>query len=160
MNKKRFDKEPSNPEKNRKGFSNLTSMVVLGVIVAALAGLGILFFSNSSNTVTAQTKNESPEKKNYVATKNIVVDKNTGQVRKPTEQELKELVDTLAVLTKRSDENLTSVAGANGGISIDLDGGYAGTIVARPNPDGTMETRCVFTFQEAADFLGLVEDNK
>jgi cytoskeletal protein RodZ len=160
MKKKRFGKESLNPEKSKKGFSNLTSLVVLGVVIVALAGLGILVFSKSSNTVTAQTKNESPEKKKYIATKNIVVDKDTGQVRKPTDSELKELVDSLAVLTKRSDENLTSSAVANGGVSMDLDGGYAGTMLARPNPDGTMETRCVFTFQEAADFLGLVEDDK
>jgi hypothetical protein len=31
-------------------------------------------------------------------------------------------------------------------------------MLARPNPDGTSEVRCVNSFAEAADFLGLVED--
>lgn len=157
MNNSRFDKESSNTGKNEKHFSKLTSLVIFGAVFVSLLGLGILIFSKSSNTVTAQTK-RSPGDKTYRATRNIVIDKETGQARKPNDQELKELIETLTVLTKRSDENLTSVEGVNGGISMDLDGGYAGTMLARPNPDGTMETRCVFTFQEAIDFLGLVED--
>jgi hypothetical protein len=160
MNNSRFDKESSNPEKNNKRFSKLTSLVILGTIVTALIGLGALIFSGSSKTATASTKTRPtpPEGKRYIATKSIVVDKETGRARKPNDQELKELIEALAVLTKRSDENLSSVVGENGGVSMDLDGGFAGTMLARPNPDGTMETRCVFTFQEAADFLGLVED--
>jgi len=31
-------------------------------------------------------------------------------------------------------------------------------MLARPNEDGTWETRCVFTVEEGAAFLGLVED--
>jgi uncharacterized protein HemX len=161
MNNSHFDKESSKPEKTKKRFSKLTSLVIFGVVAAAIIGLGIFVFSKSSNTVGAQAKNDpnSPDGKKYIATKNIVIDKETGRARKPNEQELKELVESLTALTKRSDENLSSVAGVNGGVSMDLDGGFAGTMLARPNPDGTMETRCVFTFQEAADFLGLVEDD-
>jgi len=32
-------------------------------------------------------------------------------------------------------------------------------MLARPADDGTFETRCVFTFEEGAEFLGLVEDD-
>ena len=32
-------------------------------------------------------------------------------------------------------------------------------VLARPKADGTFETRCVFTLEEGAAFLGLVEDN-
>ena len=62
-------------------------------------------------------------------------------------------------MTKRSDENLPSVSLTNGGVGLDLDGGFGGTILARPTADGTMETRCVFTIEEATEFLGLVIDN-
>ena len=44
---------------------------------------------------------------------------------------------------------------SSGAIAVSLDGG--GVVLARPNGDGTFETRCVFTFEEGADFLGLVE---
>jgi hypothetical protein len=29
-------------------------------------------------------------------------------------------------------------------------------MLARPRADGSIETRCVFTFEEGAEFLGLV----
>jgi hypothetical protein len=76
----------------------------------------------------------------------------------PNQQEVDETVATLSVLASRP-ENLPQVSGASGGTSIDLEGGYGGVMLARPNPDGTWETRCVFTFAEGAEFLGLVEDN-
>ena len=159
MTKTRFEKE-SNPEKDEKRFSKFTVLIVLGVIAVAAAGFG-MFLSKYPNTVKAQSRAvyNAPDGKRYVATKNIVVDKDTGQARRPNDQELKQLVENLTVLTRRSDENLTSVAGVNGGVSMDLDGGFAGTVLARPNPDGTMETKCVFTFEEAAEFLGVVVDN-
>ncbi len=98
-------------------------------------------------------------KKKYIATKNIVVDRETGRLRKPDDAELSDLVDTLETLTKRPEENLEGVSLPNGGEAVDLDGGFAGTMLSKPNADGTFETRCVFTFEEAAAFLGLEEDN-
>lgn len=99
MNKSRFERESSNPRENRKRFSKLTSLVIFGTVVAALVGLGALVFSKSSNTVTAQTKNEQKmDGKKYIATRNFVVDQETGRARKPNEQELKELVETLTVM--------------------------------------------------------------
>lgn len=161
MNNSHFDKELSKPEKNKNRFSKLTSLVIIGTVVVALIGLATMIFSESSNTVSAQTKNEptSPQNKKYVATRNIVVDKETGRTRKPNEQELKELVETLTVLTKRSDENLDNFAVSGGGDAVDVGSGFGGTMLARPNAEGIMETKCVFTFEEAAEFLGLVEDN-
>jgi hypothetical protein len=47
---------------------------------------------------------------------------------------------------------------ANGATVIDLDGGFGGVLLGRPNGDGTWETKCVFTLEEGAEFLGLVED--
>ena len=41
---------------------------------------------------------------------------------------------------------------------MDLAGGFAGVLLARPNDDGTWETRCVFTVEEGAAFLGFVEE--
>jgi hypothetical protein len=31
-------------------------------------------------------------------------------------------------------------------------------MLARPRADGSFDTRCVFTFEEGAEFLGLVAD--
>ncbi|HEY0458421.1 MAG TPA: hypothetical protein VGC97_04665 [Pyrinomonadaceae bacterium] len=148
-----FGEKTSKPRKNKKRFSKQTSFVITAVVIIALIGIGALIFSKSPRTVSAQQAG-----KKYKATKNIVVDRSTGEVRKPTTEELTDLVKTLQATTKRSDENLQSSPVAGGGVALDLDGGYGGTILARPNADGTMETRCVFSFEEAAEFLGLVED--
>src|SRR5215203_1850707 len=154
MKNSSFDKESSKPEKNKKRFSKQASFVITAVVIVAFIGIGALFFTKSPRTVSAQQAD-----KKYKATKSIVVDRDTGAVRRPTTEEVEDLVKTLQATTRRSDENLQSLPVAGGGVALDLDGGYAGTFVARPNEDGTMETRCVFSFEEAAEFLGLVEDN-
>ena len=56
-------------------------------------------------------------------------------------------------------ESVTPTTQANGTIVIDFGTGSGGVVLARPNADGTFETRCVFTLEEGAAFLGLVEDN-
>jgi hypothetical protein len=161
MNNSRLDKESSNTEKNNKRFSKLTSFIILGTVIAALIGVGTLVFSESSTTVVASQQPQPTPRgdKKYIATKNIVADPETGRLRKPNDKELKDLVETLKTLTKRSEENLESVSLPNGGFALDADGGFAGTVLSKPNADGTFETRCVFTFEEAAAFLGLEEDN-
>jgi hypothetical protein len=161
MNNLRLEKEPSNVKKNNKRFSKLTSFIILGTLVAALIGIGTLAFSESSTTVVASQQAQPTPRgdKNYKATKNIIADSETGRLRKPNETELKDLVDTLKIMTKRPDENLKSDLLSNGGEVVDVEDGYAGVMLARPNADGTSETRCVFTFEEAAAFLGLEEDN-
>jgi hypothetical protein len=42
---------------------------------------------------------------------------------------------------------------------IELKGAGAPVAIARPRSDGTMEVKCVTSMAEAADFLGLVEDD-
>ncbi len=160
MNNSRFDKESSNTGKNKKRFSKLTSFIIMGAVIAALIGIGTLIFSESPTNVVVSAQSQQTRKgdKRYIPTKNIVVDRETGRMRKPNDKELNELVDNLRTMTKR-DENLESVSLPNGGVALDLDGGFGGTMLARPNADGTFETKCVFTFEEAAEFLGLEEDN-
>ena len=49
---------------------------------------------------------------------------------------------------------------ANGTKAVNIDGRFQSVMLARPNEDGTSELRCVTTFEEAAEFLGLVEDKQ
>jgi len=39
-----------------------------------------------------------------------------------------------------------------------LEGRFGGVVLGRAHADGTTEVRCVFTMEEAAEFLGLEED--
>jgi hypothetical protein len=96
--------------------------------------------------------------KKFKATRAIVVDKATGALRLPTPAEVDAVVTTLTVLGQQPADSLPSSAGPRGGVTMDLAGGFAGVLLARPNEDGTWETRCVFTVEEGAEFLGLVEE--
>jgi hypothetical protein len=51
---------------------------------------------------------------------------------------------------------MTATARNTGGVTARLDKAFGGVMLARPRSDGSIETRCVFTFEEGADFLGLV----
>ncbi len=77
----------------------------------------------------------------------------------PTQQEVDEVVANLTALGQRPAESLSQSTQAGGAVTVDLDGGFAGVLLARPNGDGTWETKCVFTLEEGAEFLGIVEDD-
>ena len=79
----------------------------------------------------------------YRATSAIVVDKQTGQRRFPTDQEVGELVATLSTFTTRP-ESMPQTSSASGAIGIELGEGFGGVVLAKANEDGTIETRCVF----------------
>jgi hypothetical protein len=97
--------------------------------------------------------------KTYVPTREITVDKQTGKVRKPTAEETQELVASLSSMLSRSTEGLTARTLPDGARQVTLEGRFAPVAIARPRADGTMEVRCVTSFDEAADFLGLVESS-
>ena len=92
----------------------------------------------------------------FKATRPFVVEKQTGVVRMPTEQEVKVVVETLSTLAARP-ENLAETAAQDGTVTVDLAGGFGGVVLARPGENGTWETLCVFSLDEGAAFLGLVE---
>ena len=107
-------------------------------------------------TPTALAQQRQGNGKKYVATRDITVDKQTGQLRRPTAEETEALVAQLTAMTNQSAEGLQQTSGTNG-VFVDLQDRFQSTVLARPNPDGTSEMRCVTTFEEAAEFLGLVE---
>jgi hypothetical protein len=122
------------------------------VIVAGLAAavsLGVFLMSGAKSSDAAQ--------KRYKATREIVVDRQTGQRRMPTQEEVDQTVANLSELANRP-EDLPETQGVGDAIVVDLAGGYGGVMLARPTEDGNWETRCVFTFEEGTDFLGIVED--
>jgi hypothetical protein len=102
---------------------------------------------------TAYSAEKSDTK--YTATRAIAVDQATGKFRKPTQAEIQKIVTDLRSMTRRP--TITrQVSLKGGGTMASLDGGFQGVVLARPRSDGSYETRCVFTFEEGAAFLGLV----
>ena len=99
---------------------------------------------------------QAGQRRPYRATRTIVVDRQSRQPRLPTQVELEALVATLATLTHRP-ETAPEHAAARGAVTAGLSAGFGGVVLARANEDGSVETRCVFTFEEGAEFLGLIE---
>jgi hypothetical protein len=139
------NKARRSPKKGRAGFSLLKIALFFGVIATVSA---VVFLTG--------TKSSNAQKK-YKATRPIAVDKQTGQNRMPTQEEIDEVVSNLAQLTNRP-ESLPSTPTEAGGEAVDLAGGFSGVMLGRPGDDGGFETKCVFTLEEGAEFLGLVED--
>ena len=97
--------------------------------------------------------------KKFKATRPFVEDKQTGAVQMPTTEEVDAVVATISALGQRPDDALVQTTeSSSGAVGLDLAGGFGGVLLARPNEDGTWETLCVFTLEEGAAFLGLVED--
>jgi hypothetical protein len=134
------------PKQGLAGFPGI-KLVMLFALIAVVGAVVFLTGTKSSNA--------SPKK--YKATREIVVDQQTGQRRMPTQEEIDQVVSNLSQLANRP-EDLPATQGAAGAETVDLAGGYNGVVLARPADDGSMETKCVFTFEEGAEFLGLVED--
>jgi hypothetical protein len=133
------------PMKKRQKRGAVRILVVAAIaLVVAMIGLG--------------TSAQSPQgkAKKYKGTRAIVVDANTGQPRLPTQEEVDQAVKGISSLVVKPVEEARERTMSSGAVAVSLDGG--GVVLARPNGDGTFETRCVFTFEEGADFLGLVED--
>lgn len=146
--------------RSRSRLSKAFPRTVIAILVGAVAivSIAILSLGITSSSNNAQASTATPNQKRFKGTRPIVVDQQTGLQRLPNQQEVEEVVASLSVLANRP-ENLPQTPAAGGGISVDLEGGFGGVMLGRPNADGTWETKCVFTFNEGAEFLGLVEDN-
>jgi hypothetical protein len=141
------------PDQVKRKRSRLTKTRILALLAMAvlLAGVGTIVFSQSG---------QNNGKKKYVATKEIIFDQASRQLRKPTAEETDALVSQVSSLTNRSSEGLIVNQAQNGMKSVNLEGRFNGVTLGRANADGTTEIRCVFTMEEAADFLGLEESTQ
>lgn len=137
---------PGKTKRTRGKRARVGIFVALVVLAAAVFG-AIALPRNSSQA--SQTK--------YRATKEIIRDDATGQLRKPTPEETDAIVAQISSLTKRPIANLPTKRSANGTEMMDLQGGSNGVVLGRATADGGTEVRCVFTLEEAIDFLGLEE---
>lgn len=137
---------PDRVHRSKKSKS-IRTVLIFSAIVLSLT-LGTMAFTRNPSKAS---------QKRYVATKEVIRDKVTGQLRKPTTEETEAMVDQLKTLTNRSSEGLTATQHPNGMTAMSLEGRFGGVVLGRDNADGTTEVRCVFTMEEAAEFLGLEE---
>ena len=106
-------------------------------------------------TAPAAKTADVPAGETWIATKAILRDAKTGQLRKPTAAETRELVRTLRELTARPTDGPRRIISPNGKASAEMSAASPQVLVARATAEGQNETLCVQTFEEAANFLGL-----
>ncbi|MDQ3803802.1 MAG: hypothetical protein M3416_08260 [Acidobacteriota bacterium] len=147
--------------RNRVPRGGKRRLIAILATVTLMLGLGVVLTQASrqgnGRLKTPKAAPQSDDGKTYIATREITVDKQTGQVRKPTAAETQELVATLRQMTSRSTEGLTAKTLPDGTKQVTLEGRFGPVAIARPRADGSMEVKCVTNFEEAAEFLGLVD---
>ena len=151
-------KKSRSTKKAAPGGRTLLSGSRLGMLAAAVATLALVIVSVTAGTAVSAQSAQGKARK-FKATRAFVVDKQSGDVRLPTQEEVDQVVLELTTYGQKPAESIAPTTEANGMTVIDFGTGSGGMLLARPNADGTFETRCVFTLDEGAAFLGLVEDN-
>ena len=132
------------------------------VLLAAQAYAGAKMISGSPRAekvnaanVSRRIASQSAAREKWTGTKAIIFDTQTKSLRKPTAAEVAQMVQSLRQLTTKP-ARISPKMAANGVTQQgDISGAFAQVLVGRARPDGSMETKCVQTFDEAAEFLGL-----
>lgn len=152
--KKRKEKQARKP-RSRVGLIAVTlaSAAMLAFVVGTLVA-GPTASAQPAGT-PAQSQADGEATTVTFANQKIKIDPQTGKLRTPTAEEARAIMDTVAGLTNRSTEGLRVEQAANGVKKMDLQGRFQTVVLAKPNPDGTNEIRCVSTPEEAAAFLGI-----
>ncbi len=134
------------PRKARRGqqasqSNRYTSKARLGILLGVVVAASILIASLGSGAPVSAAggyQSEQAKNKRYKATRPFVVDKQTGQVRMPTQQEVDQVVANLSDLGQRPAETLPQTTSADGTVVVDLDGAFGGVLLGRPNEDGSV----------------------
>lgn len=122
------------------------------VLVASAALILLLVFSASAVAQHA-AKGDAPGDDSRVGAlgQQVAVDAKTGKLRKPTQDEIQQLISGMKF--NDSAEGLTAVRVGNGSVVVDLEGRFENVAIAKINPDGTLSKACVVSAKDAEAFL-------
>ena len=105
-------------------------------------------------TMSVQAQGNAQSREEHVKKltgKKLKVDPTTGKPRAATAREARETVEQLnSVLAPRA---AAAPVQAGSVRMVNIDGAVSRVVIARPRDNGTFETRCVTTLDEAVDFL-------
>ena len=129
--------------------STLRRAAHVAAVAAALFAAGGLALP--ATNVLAQGRQSQEDHVKKLTGKKLKVDPKTGRPRPVTEKEARETVDQLNELL--APRGVAAPVSAGQVRMVDLGGAVNRAVIARPRADGTFETRCVTTLDEAVDFL-------
>ncbi len=131
--------------------SRTAAMLVAAIAVFALA-LGGSTSAIAQNSTSAKTAGDGDTYVRF-AGQTVAIDPQTGKLRPPTPEEVRQLTAGLKNMLSRSDQGLTVVTHPNGAESVDLQGRFQSVTLAKINQDGSASERCVTSMQQAREFL-------
>lgn len=100
----------------------------------------------------ANGKAPGPDETNLPAAgQKVAVDPQTGKIRKPTQEEIQQLISGMQM--NDSVEGLTPRVIGNSTVVVDLEGRFESVMIAKINPDGTLSKACVVSPGDAEKFL-------
>lgn len=155
MKKGKETKVRKSPSRTRVFLTLLGTVVVLAIVAGAVASSRTASAKQSLQNAATSDDNDTTVQ---FASQKITIDSQTGKLRKPSVEEARALVEKLTSLTDRSTKGLQVESANNGMQKVDLQGRFQTVVLAKPNPDGTNEVRCVSSLKEAAEFLGIDPD--
>jgi hypothetical protein len=85
------------------------------------------------------------------ASQQVSVDKTTGKIRKPTPEEVQQLVKGMKL--NDSVQGLTPKRVGMSTVAVDLQGRFQNVLLAKKNPNGTLSQACVVSQKDGEDFL-------
>src|SRR5262245_25407575 len=118
--------------KQRTRMSGRSRLAMLAAAVAALTF--VIVSLTATPAVSAQSAQGKARK--FRATRAFVVDKQSGAVRMPTQEEVDQVVQELATYAQQPAESVAPTTRPDGTIQIDLGTNTGGIVLARPNGDG------------------------
>jgi hypothetical protein len=147
-----------------KTRSVLLAVALGGALLSTSAQAEVKWLNGSprAEKVTAAAARRTPttqsvvKREKWTASRPIIFDAATKTLRKPTMAEATAMADQLQKMTSKPERAIAGRIQANGTRQGSIEGEHANVVVARATADGQYETLCVQTFDEAAEFLGLV----
>jgi hypothetical protein len=118
----------------------------------AVLGLGLaatMVMLAGDSRLTAQEANRAEDAAVTLAGRKIRFDKGSGRLLELSQQEARQLVDTLTAMTTRTEQAAAMPSGA----TLLQMNGFDHVLVGRPNEDGTTDVQCVSSVEDAVVFL-------
>lgn len=124
---------------------------LLGALIA-----GMVFMTTSAVAQHAAHSNANANKEEVAVAPNgqqVAIDAKSGKLRQPTREEVEALIEGMKPALDTSTEGLKPVQHEDGTVSVDLEGRFQSTTIAKVQTDGTVSQRCVKSTEEAKEFL-------
>jgi hypothetical protein len=130
----------------------------MAATAAGTAGAAPAESSSQARRRAAERRRPVAEKVGWIGVRAIQVDAGTGQLRVPTPAEATELAASLRAMLHRSGADVRTEQRSDGMRQAHLHGRFLNVVLSRPGANGTTETFCATSFDEATSFLGLRPD--